>query len=157
MSNQFIFLFMLVSAASLEKRDWLAKAILETRAAASFPSIRPHYHSLLPPSKQMPKKRRIKKSTKNAKCRLCCPDLHKTIVSSPQRMQKWNIECKISTMPSPSVYMPLYMAYRPCLKIPKEWKNEELSSSPPPKKSAWCRSLILEANGNQVVLVLVKF
>ena len=44
---------MFVSAASLgdKKRDWLAKAILETRAAASFPSIRPHYHSLLPLNK----------------------------------------------------------------------------------------------------------
>ena len=59
-SNEFIFLFMLISAASLEKRDWLAKAILETRAAASFPSIRPHYHSLLPLNKSQ-KKRRIKK------------------------------------------------------------------------------------------------
>ena len=90
------FLFMLISAASLEKRDWLAKAILETRAAASFPSIRPHYHSLLPLNKCQ-KNEELKKENRmqNVGYVVLTPPLDRTaIVSSPQRMQK-NKECKM--------------------------------------------------------------
>ena len=84
------FLFMLISAASLEKRDWLAKAILETRAAASFPSIRPHYHSLLPLNKCQ-KNEELKKENRmqNVGYVVLTPPSDRTdIVSSLYKMQK---------------------------------------------------------------------
>ena len=60
---------------------------------------------------------------KNKECkmlaRLCWP-LHKTIENAKkkQRMQDFPIAFLFSLHA-------MYMAYRPCLKIPKEWKNEE--------------------------------